>query len=497
MTVTNDTSLIFLLMNPNVSIYLALFIIFYPYIMNYFQNNIVVWFENLFKRYNQKYEIKIEGYHTMKDTINSYDYPEAFIAVCNYINEKNIYEMTYFNTNNNRTSWYNFNSDPEKINYIVETTEEIHIEDEIFIEIDKIQSNNSKGNITINNILMYIRSEKKNLHELQIFIKKCVDLYQKSQKKELKNKLYHFIYQGAIKNSDCVDLSFTSDLISDLSDPNNENNETFDCIFHEHKDNIIRSIDRLNDLAYYKKHGLKRKKGYLFYGKAGCGKTTTTMAIANRYKRHIIEIPLFRVETNLEIENILHKTNINGIDFAKDEILYLFDEIDMAGKCVSKREDSKYSDESDSDSDTDVDKKSKNKSKKHANEELSAEQMFKNMLTNEKTDPNKLSLGTLLSRLDGIGNYSGLIFIATTNYKNKLDYALFRHGRLEPLYFNYASRDDVKNIIEHYYDNSLSNDQILSLPDRILPHSSILKYIEDHENDCDKLVEFLKNATYD
>ena len=60
---------------------------------------------------------------------------------------------------------------------------------------------------------------------------------------------------------------------------------------------------------------------------------------------------------------------------------------------------------------------------------------------NEISDLNKdkLSLDTLLSRFDGIGNYAGLIIIGTTNNKNNIDPALYRDGRLSLVEFNYAS----------------------------------------------------------
>lgn len=487
---TNDTSLLYMLANNNINIYLALFIIFYSTIKNFIQNNIIYHIENYIRKFFKWHQILIVGYHCVRDTINTYDFPEPYIAVCHYINEKNLSDMlSYFNIHKNNVYWYYYNSKKkaDKENYIIESTvNDIHIENDIYISVKKYQDKNDEGKNIVNNLTMTIKSKTKDMVELQKFINNCVEIYKKSLKEKSNNKLYHFIYQGIQQVDKGVEnLIFTSNIISDMSDENNKNYETFDCLFHEHKDNILKSINKLKDLEYYKKFGLKRKKGYLFYGKSGCGKTSTTMAIANHCKRHIIEIPLFRVETNLEIERILNLTTIHGVEFKKDEIIFLFDEIDMAGKCINKRkEDNKTEKKDDNNKEEDDDTKKEN--------------FLKQLFFSEKSmDPNKLSLGTLLSRLDGIGNYSGLIFIATTNYKDKLDPALFRHGRLEPLYFNECRQIDVKNIIEHFFQAQLSESQTKNLPDRKITPATLVKYIQDYENNLEDLLKFLKEAKFE
>lgn len=57
---------------------------------------------------------------------------------------------------------------------------------------------------------------------------------------------------------------------------------------NEHTQMFINDINKLKDIEYYKEHGLKRKKGYLFHGEPGCGKTSTVVAIALYDERHIV-----------------------------------------------------------------------------------------------------------------------------------------------------------------------------------------------------------------
>ena len=50
----------------------------------------------------------------------------------------------------------------------------------------------------------------------------------------------------------------------------------------------MNDIKRLRDIEYYQKNGIKRKKGYLFYGHPGCGKTLSVIAMALEDNRHIL-----------------------------------------------------------------------------------------------------------------------------------------------------------------------------------------------------------------
>ena len=106
-----------------------------------------------------------------------------------------------------------------------------------------------------------------------------------------------------------------------------------------------------------------------------------------------------------------------------------------------------------------------------------------------------INLGTLLSRLDGIGNYDGLIYIATTNCIEKLDSALKRPGRLDPILFDYASKSNIVDIIENNLLIKLSEEQKQRLPDRnsSLCHALIIKLTQDYEDDIEGLISVLES----
>lgn len=327
-------------------------------------------------------------------------------------------------------------------------------------------------------IQLRLRSKTRTIVELKEFVAECVRVYNNYSAKMNKDKLYHFIYKGKTGSES---LRFSSAVISDLASDTNRSFETFDHVFNEHKSSLVDDMDLLADTEYYRANGLKRKKGYLFYGDPGCGKTYSVMAMANHGKRHIIEVPMARVKTNEELEDIINSTTINGISFEKSQVIILFDEIDCGTNSLKKR-----------DGVGEVTKEPVEDPTK-GSEETALGALEKILSSRGSEEKDKLSLGTVLSRLDGIGSYNGILFIATTNCINSLDPALYRHGRLDPYYFTFSRREDIKGMIEWAFKVELTEKQIAVLPDReskVSP-STVKKYIHDHRKNLGGLLEKL------
>ena len=62
-----------------------------------------------------------------------------------------------------------------------------------------------------------------------------------------------------------------------------------------------------------------------------------------------------------------------------------------------------------------------------------------------------ITFSGLLNILDGLMHKDGLLTFMTTNYKNRLDSALIRPGRVDKVYhFDYMLRDQIKNMCQKY-----------------------------------------------
>ena len=435
------------------------------YIISIFQDNIkntIIKIIKFYSKNTKKYaSINIIGWDTLSGSSYTFEYPYNMIAINYYIFINNkINNFKYYCSGKNgiyyRDDYKDYNKFDNKPIYILDDIYNLQIYDDIYISnnTETIETHNDTKKNAYNwkkNII--IKSYNHDIKYIENFIEKCIIIYENYIFEKNKNKTYHFIYNQ--KKEDSSYLKFNSNIISNYNNNELVNYETFDNLFHSHKDRIIKDINKLKDIEFYKRNGLKRKKGYLFYGSPGTGKTSTVMAMSNYDKRHIIEIPLSRVKTNSDFEKILSLNNIDDINFNHENIILLFDELDI---------------------DTKLDIKENTKNKKNDTVELVLEK-------------DRLSLNTILSRLDGIGNYSGLIIVATTNNIDNINKALYRDGRLTLLEFTNATSKDLKDMIEKYYEIQINDD--LSKFHLKIPHSKIRCYLEQYDNKDN----FIKNLT--
>jgi len=63
-----------------------------------------------------------------------------------------------------------------------------------------------------------------------------------------------------------------------------------------------------------------------------------------------------------------------------------------------------------------------------------------------------LTFSGLLNALDGVGNHNGLVFVLTTNFKDQLDAALIRDGRVDVrVRFDYCTPDQMAKLFDTFY----------------------------------------------
>lgn len=447
--------------------------------------------EKIYKSFFSKFTVTtwntllFDGNDSLWACSNYYDYPRPYLALSHYANKNNKCSlMRYFTTaRNGRSNHYSLDMAHDKTpQYIIDTSADILMDPDIYLDLtcSTIEDKQNTNQITIKTLKL--KSQRYSVEYLREYVIKRIAEYDKYMDEQQKNKLYHFVYTGK-KDSG---LQFSHTILSDFDDSSKTNYVGFNHIFNDSKDKIERDIKRLHDISYYQRNGLKRKKGYLFYGPPGCCKSYTVTAIAVQDKRHIIEIPMSRIKTNSELEALLSLNEIHGIKFNDNTKLILFDEIDTGGEAVNKRVYEQSNNKLKSEEKENKDKDKDTKLGKVIFDALSS--------SSEYHKPDELNIGTLLSRIDGVGNYDGIMIIATTNCETKLSPALCRHGRLDPIYFGYSRKIDIINYIEHRFNVKLTKEETDNLPDvdHKLTPSSIMKYLDDFDNNYRDLLTFLK-----
>ena len=210
--------------------------------------------------------------------------------------------------------------------------------------------------------------------------------------------------------------------------------KTFDTLYHENKEMIMRMIDTFqNNKQDYQKRGKPYNLGFIFHGSPGCGKTSTIKAIANYTQRHIVEISLSKVKTVRELEKLFFNTKFKKHNIPQSRLLYVLEDFDAETDILFSRE---YKFEK---------KQLKTNKKDDEDDEF------------ENNNDKKLTLGSVLNILDGVLERNNQIIIFTTNYFDKLDKALVRPGRFDKIIeFKKANKENILEIYKTYYNEDIT-----------------------------------------
>ncbi|KAK6258214.1 ATPase [Theobroma cacao] len=171
---------------------------------------------------------------------------------------------------------------------------------------------------------------------------------------------------------------------------------------------IVEDLDRFMDSKeYYQQIGKVWKRGYLLHGPPGTGKSSLIAAMANHLNFDIYNLNLSAVSSDLVLQNLL-------LSMANRSLLVIED-IDCSVKLQ--------------------------------NRESNIEQPIKYQ------QHNKVTLSGLLNFFDGIFSCcgEGKILVATTNYKERIDPALLRAGRMDMhIYLAYCTFSAFKQLALKY-----------------------------------------------
>lgn len=182
-------------------------------------------------------------------------------------------------------------------------------------------------------------------------------------------------------------------------------NKTFDNIYFEHKDAIVRDLDMfISESERYDRLGIPMKRVYCLEGPPGTGKTSTSFAIANHIKKDLYTI-------NLSV-------------FSSDSsLIHMLEEV-PEGSIISWE---------------DIDS------------------VMIGRLNKDEPDKTNVSFSTILNILDGSLSSRRFIHVITTNHLEAFDSALLRKGRIDKIITMGLPkvRDVLEFILSFYFEKDI------------------------------------------
>ncbi|XWS20141.1 hypothetical protein CRYUN_Cryun31cG0075100 [Craigia yunnanensis] len=200
-----------------------------------------------------------------------------------------------------------------------------------------------------------------------------------------------------------------------------EHPATFDTLAMDPdlKKMIIDDLERfLRRKEYYKKVGKAWKRGYLLYGPPGTGKSSLVAAMANYLKFDIYDLELTSVRSDDDLKRTVLSTTNRSI--------LLIEDIDCSSEVLERQ--------------------TGNENKQ------------------QHAEAGQLTLSGILNCIDGLFSSCGdeRIIVFTTNYKDRLDPAFLRPGRMDVhINMSYCTIDGFRLLASNYL--GIAANTILSL----------------------------------
>lgn len=320
-----------------------------------------------------------------------------------------------------------------------------------------------KVKMHITNITCTLFTNQHDMAYLKLFVHQCLDKYETYLHQKLKKNMYLFAYDI----QDGIEM-FKKNLF--------KSNKTFNNVFFKDKETFIQRIEFFeNQKTLYERFGIPYTLGILMHGQPGTGKTSTIKALANHTRRHIISIPLHKVQNISTLSNLFLKEEIDGVNVPFDKRIYVFEEIDCNGiKDILKSRKTNGVNE-------------RNDAPHITNGDIQA------VMQMTKTKTSSITLGGILELLDGLLETPGRIIIITTNHPDELDSALIRPGRIDiNLEFHKALHNDIKNMYKLWYGTELTKDQLAKTKEGCFTHAEICQYFFNNIYEPEQALSFIQ-----
>ncbi|CAH0020983.1 unnamed protein product [Clonostachys rhizophaga] len=308
----------------------------------------------------------------------------------------------------------------------------------------------------------------------------------------------------------------------------------------EEKHNVLGDINEYlhpRTPRWYASRGIPLRRGYLFHGPPGTGKTSFSFALAGVFGIDIYVISLQDISVTEEdlatlftrlprrcivlledidtaglrrdpdaeeeeeakekdVKAIEEKPTENGVkETATSEkpVANGTSETPKVNGTTEKKKPKKKakkvaeseseSDSSSDESDSDSEKRKKKRSSKKSSSKKDSRKRSSGKRGDKLSPPESISLSGLLNAIDGVASHEGRVLIMTTNKPESLDEALVRPGRVDmQVAFSHASRQQACELFHRMYEARWKQPHQIQAPNNsILPASLVTQDAKKQE----------------
>ena len=232
---------------------------------------------------------------------------------------------------------------------------------------------------------------------------------------------------------------------------------------HEQKNQVLDDINEYLHPAtkfWYAHRGIPYRRGYLFHGPPGTGKSSLAWAIAGVFGLDIYCISL--VDPTLTEEDLsMMFTSLPR------RCVVLLEDIDSAG--LSNRQGEAQAAEAQT-----KDAASNDAARIGAEITKAFESVKK---SNDKNNDKKgITLSGLLNAIDGVASHEGRVLVMTTNFPENLDDALIRPGRIDmKVQFTNATRTQIYELFTRMYSPNTDPTEVAKMERGVIKLETVPK----------------------